>query len=259
MRKLAQRLAVAVTLLLALAGCGDDAESGESSGQAPEVDCPYEEFGTVYTPTDWVAGVASVCHTTDQGAVLLINDSALLLDVAAGSRARLKDMGHGTDDTFAGLVNQEAAGLTTAAPGHWVIPPGGWVVAEGQPATIQVGVPVQSVALAYATSKLAGFAENRLTPGRATAKSVATCAQDVATAWGNAQDPSVGLDYLLADTVLGASRSCVQLLDSLSADDPPPRTAGALSDELAKVQSKIRATLWDDLVAHARNFVQVLR
>ncbi|WP_168929460.1 hypothetical protein [Nocardioides sp. GY 10113] len=239
---------------------GEAGESGDAGATAPPaaVQCPYGEFSTVYTPTDWVAGVASICHTGDGGAVLLVNDSAVLLDVGPGPGAGVSQAGANEPETFEDLTNLEAAGAFATPPGHAAVPPGGWVVVTGQPATVTVEVPAQAVVLAYATSKLVGYAEDRLAPDRARAQSVAGCAQDVATAWSLAQDPQASLTHLLADTLLGPTWSCSQLLDELDEVDPPPRATSALGERLARIGSVVEATVVDDVLRYVRNLARIL-
>lgn len=240
----------------------DGRQTDDSETPVEDVTCPYDDFVTVFTPTDWTAGFVSVCHTADQSAVLLINSSAVFLDIAPNGGTTLGQTGFPQDDAFASVVSQNLAQQTPVSAGHKLVPPGGWVVASGQPASVAVGLPKEVLGVTYAADKLSGFVLSRLTkPDRAMAKRVATCVREVGTAWANVQDPSVQLDFLLADTALGAGRSCGPLISELSQEpnQPPKKQASALKVEFSRLKSSIKGSVMDDLIRMARNYVTVLR
>lgn len=266
---------VVAIAVLTSAGCGsDDAQGGETPDAPPtsatspegetalpsaaseEVRCPSEELTELYVPQDWTASSINVCHDIGQSKVLVINVSAVFLRVAPGAGSALASWGQAETGSFESMVYDEivASSDTTDA---WLIPPGGWVVVNGSPASAAVGLPLTELATAYALDKLVGYVRSRLTsPDVAAAQRVSACAQEVGVTIANTQDPSVDLDYLLADAMLGAGVQCGPLFRELATETPPP---AALQDELARFRSSVRASAIDDLVRAARNFVQVVR
>lgn len=248
--------AALVTAGLALAGCGADEPGSESPPSA--VECPYEGFSTTYVPRDWSAGFVEVCHSDDQNEVLVVNVSTVFVEVGSTGLSSLVDWGTAPDSTFQSLVHEQIAIDSSAPGGTRMVPPGGWAVVSGAPAAATVGLPVDVLAAAYATDKLIGYVEARMTsPDRAAARAIAGCVKEVGVVMVNQQNSSVDLDYLLADAALGAGLQCGPLLRELTGDTPPPATT--LQAELARFQTTVRASATDDLVRIARNAVQVLR
>ncbi|MER6973464.1 hypothetical protein ABT304_20540 [Nocardioides sp. NPDC000445] len=188
--------------------------------------------------------------------MLVINVSAVFLRIAPGASSALASWGQTETDSFESMVHNEivASADTTDT---WLIPPGGWVVVNGSPASATVGLPPTELATAYATDKLIGYVLSRLTsPDIAAARRVSACVNEVGVTIANAQDPYVDLDYLLADAMLGAGVQCGPLFRELVTETPP---SAALQDELARFRSSVRASVTDDLIRAARNFVQVAR
>jgi hypothetical protein len=267
---------VVAIAVLASAGCGsDDGQGSETPNPPPmsetsppgesdsppgapseEIRCPSEELPELYVPQDWTASSIQVCHDIGQSTVRVINVSAVLLKVGAGASSALTSWGQADAGSFESMVHNELVASSDTTDG-WLIPPGGWVIVEGSPASATVGLPLTELATAYASDKLVGYVRSRLTsPGVAAAQRVSGCAQEVALTIANTQDPSVDLDYLLADAMLGAGVHCRQLFQEVATETPPP---AALQDELGRFRSSVRASATDDLVRAVRNFVQVLR
>jgi hypothetical protein len=275
MRSVGIATVVAIAVLTS-AGCGSDNAQGSdtlnplpTSTTSPEADessppsappedvrCPSEELPELYVPQDWTASSIIVCHDIGQSTVRVINVSAVLLRVGPGESSALASWGQAETGSFESMVyNEIVAGSDTTDA--WLIPPGGWVVVNGSPASATVGLPLTELATAYALDKLIGYVRSRLTsPDIAAAQRVSACAKEVGVTIANTQDPSVDLNYLLADAMLGAGVQCGPLFRELATETPPP---AALQDELARFRSSVRASATDDLIRAARNFVQVAR
>jgi hypothetical protein len=249
---------VVAIAVLASAGCGSDDAGGSATPDPPseDVGCPSEELPELYVPQDWTASSIQVCHDVGQSTVRVINVSAVVLKIAAGTNSALESWGQADTGSFESMVHSELVASSDTTDG-WLIPPGGWVVVEGSPASATVGLPLTELAITYASDKLVGYVRSRLTsPGVAAAQRVSACAKEVGLIVANAQDQSVDLDYLLADAMLGAGVQCRQLFQEVATETPPPT---ALQDELGRFRSSVRASATDDLVRAVRNFVQVLR
>ena len=129
-----------------------------------------------------------------------------------------------------------------------MVPPGGWVVATGNPASALIGLNHDAIATTYAVDKLVGYVQSRLTnPSRAMAQRVAGCANEVQGTWSNVNDPTVNLDFLLADTALGSGLTCGSLIKDVvrEAGEPPPQV-GSLGTEFTRFESGIRASVFED-------------
>ncbi len=230
--------------------------AGESA-----VSCPYGEFSREFTPTDWTAGFVEVCVDADQQNVLVVNDSAVFLDVQPGPSSTLTDSGSPDASTFADAVNGFVPASSAAVEGHTMVPPRGWVVATGNPASALIGLNHDAIATTYAVDKLVGYVQSRLTnPSRAMAQRVAGCANEVQGTWSNVNDPTVNLDFLLADTALGSGLTCGSLIRDVvrEAGEPPPQV-GSLETEFTRFESGIRASVFEDLLHAVRTYANVLR
>ena len=283
MRKISWALwpLVSVLAVLSLAGCpGDDdpvetdSSTGTSSPAQPPaistppptsedvaVRCPYGDFSEDFTPTDWIAAFVDVCVTPDQTRVLVVNSSALFLDMWPAASSELTESGNATATTFADLVNLQVSTSVPAAPGTVRVPPDGWVVAAGTPASVLVELSRDVLVTTYAASKLADYVQSRLTsPPQAMAQRVARCVSEVEGAWGNAQDPGMSLDYLLADTALGTGVTCGSLIDDVvrEAGEPRPQVS-ALQSEFYRFRTSVKASVVEDLTLLARNAANVFR
>ncbi|WP_156697857.1 hypothetical protein [Nocardioides sp. Leaf285] len=259
--------AVALWLLVA---CGMTEPDGGFTGTVvtPPVaamSCPYAEFTQDVAPPNWTAAVVDVCVTPERDRVLIINVSGLALDLTPALGSALEEAHHPQPTSFPGAV--DLAILRATAPESEVdgtgvvLPPGSWVIGSGSPAAVLVAQTTTTLATTYAADKLTAYVESRLAdPTAARAEQVAACAQEVAADWSTLQDPSAGLDRLLADVLLGVGITCRSLVQEVAdlAGDPPPQV-GTLEAELTRFRTGVGASAVDDLLRLVRASVGVVR
>ena len=277
---LVRTLTALLVAAAAISGCTDgdaaDPETGDTSSgssPAPEPDpepgtasagqCVDDTYTEPAVAVDWTRNFLDVCVTPDRLGVKVVNTSPVVVSVRPTGSTRmdpsLPELGldmtlaDSAGAAYAEVWNSQGYEGTVVAPGQTAT-----ATSTSEAAYLEVAVDAYGATAGYALTTVASYVESRLMTGAEKhARSVASCATEIATTWTSAQNlTAANLDALLANTAFGAATSCGSLVRSVAAEtgNPPPQAA-TFKAELKSLGQHMNSTVYDDILKFVRRAV----